>query len=94
MSTAWLEANMIAVVANDNAVEDSGNRFNVCQRSGFRALPGELVKSGYGEMVLPKYSEPRHMQDFVTNRAEELPGSPRNEAPDVFITDEITQDDL
>ena len=89
-----LEIDDTGAIANTEAIQDSSNRFNVCQMSGFRALPGELVESGYGELVLPKYAEPRHMQDFVTNRAEELPGSPRHEAPDVFITDEITIDDL
>ena len=89
-----LEIDETGSITNTEAVQDSSNRYNVCQFSGFRALPDELVESGYGELVLPKYAEPRHMQDFVTNRAEELPGSPRNEAPDVFITDEITIDDL
>ncbi len=86
--------NSDAGIVNTEAQEDSQNRFNVCQRSGFRALPGELVKSGYGELVLPKYAEPRNMADFVRNRAEQLEGSPRDEAPDVFITDEITSEDL
>lgn len=81
-------------ITNTEAQADSQNRYNVCQRSGFRALPGELVKSGYGELVLPKYSEPRNMADFVYNKAEQLEGSPRNEAPDVFITDEVLAEDL
>ena len=89
-----LEIDETGSIANTDAIQDSSNRFNVCQFSGFRALPGELVESGYGELVLPKYAEPRNMQDFVTVRAEHLEGSPRNEAPDVFITDEITADDL
>ena len=82
------------VIINTDANEDSGNRFNVCQFSGFRALPGELVKSAYGEMSLPKFAEPRHMQERVRVHAENLEGSPRNEATDVFITDEVTQDAL
>jgi len=94
MSKAWLEENMIAVVANPDAQADSQNRYNTCQFSGFRALPGKLVKSGYGEMSLPKFAEPRNMQDFVRVRAESLPGSPRHEVPDVFITDEVLAEDL
>ena len=82
------------VIINTDVNTDSGNRFNICQFSGFRALPGELVKSAYGEMSLPKFAEPRHMQERVRVHAENLEGSPRNEAADVFITDEITAEDL
>ncbi len=89
-----LEIDETGSIVNTEATEPSSNWQNVCQMSGFQALPGELVRSGYGELVLPKYAEARHMQDFVTNRAEELPGSPRNEAPDVFITTAVTIDDL
>ena len=89
-----LEIDETGAITNTEAVAPSKHWQNICQRSGFQALPDELVESGYGELVLPKYAEPRHMQDFVTVRAEQLEGSPRNEAPDVFITDEITIDDL
>ena len=90
-----LERDETGAIANTDAISDSSNRYNVCQFSGFRALPDELVESGYGELVLPKYSEPRHMQDFVTVRAEHLEGSPRNEAPDVFIDNDspVSADD-
>ena len=89
-----LEIDETGSITNTEAIADSSNRFNVCQFSGFRALPGELVESGYGELVLPKYAEGRHMQERVRVRAEQLEGSPRNEAPDVFITDEILAEDL
>ena len=89
-----LESDTTGAIVNTIAQTDSQNRYNTCQFSNFRALPGELVRSGYGEMVLPKYAEPRHMQERVRVRAENLEGSPRNEATDIFITDEITQDDL
>lgn len=84
-----------ASLDNTEAQADSQNRFNVCQFSGFRALPGELVRSAYGELSLPKYADLfRHPQERVRVRAEQLEGSPRNEVPDIFITDEITADDL
>ncbi len=89
-----LESDETGAIVNTDAIVDSGNRYNVCQFSGFRAKPGGLVKSGYGEMSLPKFAEPRHMQERVRVHAENLEGSPRNEAPDVFITDEITAEDL
>ena len=83
-----------ASLENTEAQADSGHRFSVCMLSGFRALPGELVKSAYGALVLPRFSETRHPQELVRAKAESLEGSPRNEAPDVFITDEVTSDDL
>ena len=92
--SAWGEAAMVALITNTAAIQDTDNRFNVCQFSGFRALPDELVESGYGELVLPKFAEPRQMQERVRVKAEQLEGSPRNEIPDTFITTEITIDDL
>ena len=89
-----LEIDDTGAIANTEATEPSSNWQNICQFSGFQALPGELVRSAYGELCLPKYAEGRHDQELVRVRAEQLPGSPRNEAPDVFITDEITIDDL
>ena len=90
-----LESDTSGAIVNTEAIEPTRNWQNICQFSGFQALPGELVKSAYGELSLPKFAEPyRHMQERVRVRAESLEGSPRNEAPDVFITDEITQDDL
>ena len=83
-----------ASLDNTIAQTDSQNRYNVCQFSGFRAMPGELVKSAYGELSLPKFAEPRHMQERVRVHAENLEGSPRNEAPDTFITTAVTIDDL
>ena len=38
-----LELDETGAITNTLASEDSGNRYNVCQFSGFRALPDELV---------------------------------------------------
>jgi len=81
-----------ASIDNNEAVEDSQNRFNICHRSGFKALPGELVKDGYGAWVLPKYAEPRHLQDFVKTIPDRQEGSRKPEHEDLFITDEIKHD--
>ena len=89
-----LEGSTAGEITNTDAIADTDNRFNVCQFSGFRALPGELVESGYGEMVLPRFAEPRNIQERVRAQAENLQGSPRHEATDIFITTEITADDL
>jgi len=84
-------------IENDNATEYDG-KYNICQRSGFRALPGQLVKDAYGHLVLPKYRDVRHPQDFVKGVAENQRGSPRPEQDDQFIDDlypsGVTQDDL
>lgn len=70
---------------NPDAVPDSENRYNICQRSGFKALPGELVRDGYGYWVLPRFAETRHPQDFIKSRAEKLEGPQQPEQDDVFV---------
>ena len=94
MVLAWAESVMIDVITNSDAGVDTENRYNVCQRSGFRAKPGELVEDGYGAWVLPKYAEPRHLQDFVRSLPDQLEGSVRPEPTDTFITTAVTIDDL
>ena len=82
-------------VENTDATEDSGNRYNLCQRSGFKAKPGELVRDGYGSMVLPEYAEPRHPQDLIRSRPEHQTGAVRPEQDNVFLSDgEVTADSL
>lgn len=58
-------------------------RSATCQ--GFRAKPGELLKTWDGLYVLPKFWRPRHPQDLVRAKAESLEGSPRPEPENVFI---------
>jgi hypothetical protein len=43
-------------VSNTNA-EPNVRRQEVCQRSGFKAAPGELVKDWTGLWVLPRFRE-------------------------------------
>ena len=66
------------------------NANNVCQRSGFKAKPGELVQDAYGYWVLPEYAERfRHPQERVRVKAEKLEGARRPEpATDRLIENE------
>jgi hypothetical protein len=70
---------MSTPITNSNATTDTPNRYNICDRSGFRAKPGELVRTWDGLMVLPEFWEPRNDQDFVRVRAESQSGSKRPE---------------
>ena len=81
-------------VVNTNAAPYWGNANNVCQISGFKAKPGQLVTRWDGLLVLPKFSEPRNDQDFVRVKPERQRGSIRPEAADNFVSTAITADDL
>lgn len=81
-------------ITNTNATEDTKNRYNVCQVSGFKAKPGELVQRWDGLWVLPKFNEERHPQDRVRTRHESQQGSIRPEGADTFITTLVSADDL
>ena len=81
-------------ITNDNATTTFGNTYNICDVSGFRARPGELVRRWDGVWVLPEFWEPRHPQDFVRAKAERLTGSIRPESPDLFISTAVLASDL
>lgn len=87
-------------IENTNATTDTPNRYNICDRSGFKAKPGELVRTWDGLMVLPEFWEPRNMQDLVTSRPERQRGAKRPEpvGNERLIEDEypngVTVDDL
>lgn len=72
-------------ISNSTATEDSGNRYNICQRTGFRVKPGQLVEDAYGALVRPDSVDRRHPQEFIRPLAEELTGSQYPEATDNFI---------
>ena len=66
----------------------TGNPVNyeICDRSGFKVLPGTLVKDGYGNMVRPESYEGRHPQERIRSVSEKQTGSIRPEADDNFLT--------
>ena len=82
-------------ITNDGATAPANNTYNICNISGFRAKPGELVRRWDGMMVLPEFTEQRHPQDFTQAiPAEKHDGSVSPESSDNFITTAISADDL
>ena len=85
-------------IENTGATTDSGNRYEICQRSGFRAKPGELVKDGYGIWCLPEYADRRHPSDFDRRRGGDKPSrgatSPDDTGREIFISTAVTVNDL
>ncbi len=82
------------VIVNSNATQTWGNTYNTCMRSGKKVKPGTLIQEWTGLWVDPDFVDKRTEQDFVRTRAEELTGSIRPEADDVFITTDVSVDDL
>lgn len=73
-----------ALIINNDAIEVLSN-YEICARTGFRQLPGTLVKDGYGELVRGSSRDSKHPQDFVRSRPDKLEGSKRPEQTDRFI---------
>ena len=87
-------------IENNDAVEDTKNRYNICDVSGFKAKPGELVRRWDGMWVLPEFNEPRNQQDFAYSRSEKQRGAKRPEpvGSETMVSDlypnGVTSDDL
>ena len=82
-------------IENSGATADTGNRYTICQRSGMKYKPGVLVKEPITNLwVHPNFLDPAHPQLRVRVKAEDLHGSIRPEAKDVFITTAVSPDDL
>jgi hypothetical protein len=60
-------------------------RDEICQRSGFRVDPRDLVTDRYGLKVLPKFRDSRHPQERPSPAKERGGMARRPEGPDVFI---------
>ena len=69
------------------------NNYNICQISGWKSRPHELLTRWDGIKVLPQYFENRHPQDYIRVRADKNEGASRPEADDTFVGT-ITPDDL
>ena len=80
--------------ANTNVSEDTVSRFNICQRTGFRVKPHELVEEYNGILVRPDSFEYRHPQEFIRPLAESLTGPIRPEPDNSFIATSIAPEDL
>ena len=81
-------------ITNASATQPTANSYNVCQRSGKRYKPGELIQEWTGLWVHSDYLDHRSQQDFVRVHAEKLEGSIRPEAIDNFITTSVTAESL
>jgi len=64
-----------------------GGRNSICQRSGWKARPQDLVKDWTGLWVLPQFKDIRNPQDFQKTQIERDRGSVAAErTTDEFIT--------
>jgi len=84
-------------IENTSATTSPPVNYEICDYSGFRAKRGTLVKTWDNRYVLPEFWEPRHDQDFVRSRPEQLNRGairPDDTGREIFITTTITADDL
>jgi hypothetical protein len=81
-------------ITNSTAESDTDNRYNICQRTGFKVKPGTLIEEWNGTLVRAFSWEPRNLQDLVRTEAESLVGPSRPEGTDTFITTSIAPEDL
>ena len=72
---------------NSNATTSVPNNYVICERTGFKIRPDELVTEWNGSQVRRKSFETRHPQDFVRGKPERLSGSPSPEQTDQYIED-------
>lgn len=61
------------------------SNYEICQRSGFKVKPENLVRQWDGLWVRKDLRERRHPQDFVRPVPEHVRGSSRPERPDSFV---------
>ena len=81
-------------ITNSNATTSVPVNYVICDRTGFRLIPDNLVKDGYGGMVRKSSVDPVHPQDRVRGVTERQKGSVSPEGDDTFISTAITPDDL
>ncbi len=81
-------------ITNADATAAPTNQ-EVCDRSGFRVYPGELVKNWDGVYTRKQSVDQRHPQLLVRSVSEEFKGSPSPESEDSFVgVNEVQADDL
>ena len=81
-------------IENDDAVEDSAGKYEICARSGLKQKVGSLVQEWSGAWVRPESYEPKHPQLMVRSRQDKLRGAVRPEAADVFVSTTTAPSDL
>jgi len=69
--------------------------YEICQVSGIRVLPSEIVKRWDGAWVREQSNDQRHSQEFLRSRSDKLIGSVSPEQDNVFLVDgEVKASDL
>lgn len=82
--TAWVDDNPTPI--------DDG--WAVCDFSGFKTKPHDLVKNWDGAMVGRRFVDKRNPQDFVKGVKERPFINPRPESVDVFLEAPVRAEDL
>lgn len=88
---------MATPITNDNATTDVPNGYEIDDRTGFRAYPGELVRDGHidGLYVSKKARDERHPAEDIRSVQDRQYGPQSPEVDDRFLADnEVTIDDL
>lgn len=89
---SWVGSPLDATATEAEEVESN---YEICQRSGYRVKPGELMEEWNGTLVRPEDYESRNLQEYVRGTDDAQEGSPRPEQGDSFLsTNEVTADDL
>jgi len=89
---AWSESAMVALIINNDTTLEKSNYLH-SDRNNFRY--DELKTEWTGSMVGPDEWEPRHPQESLRSPPNQRDIGPQNpESNNVFVTNEITIDDL
>ena len=81
-------------ITNNNATTDPPVSYEVCQRTGFKVPKGTLRQEWSGLWVRPESYEHKHDALSIRSRPERQTGSPRPEPDNLFITVDISANDL
>ena len=91
---AWGVVLVGHAITNDDATPATTNQ-EICDRTGFRVLPGELVRNWDGVYTRIKSLDVKPPQLLIRSVPDQQKGSPSPESKDVFIgANDVTIDDL
>ena len=79
-------ANSGTPITNSGATTGDPQNFEVCSRTGFKVLPGSIVKDGYGVLCRAESADSVHPQDRLRSRGNESQRGPVSpEGTDTFV---------
>ena len=81
-------------IVNADSTTNVATNYEQCDRSGFRVMPGELVRNWDGVYTRSKSYDPKHPQLLIRSVADKIKGSIRPEPDNNFLTEDVTADDL